>query len=52
MGRFLQADPVGYEDGMNMYAYCSNNPLVFVDPSGNSIDPANLVIQGGYWAKG
>jgi hypothetical protein len=30
----LQADPIGYGDGMNMYAYCGNNPLVFIDPSG------------------
>jgi RHS repeat-associated protein len=34
LGRFLQPDPIGYDDGMNMYAYCGNNPLGFVDPSG------------------
>jgi len=34
IGRFLQADPVGYGDGINWYAYCGNNPLAFVDPSG------------------
>ena len=34
-GRFLQTDPVGYGDGMNMYAYCKNNSLNWVDPSGN-----------------
>jgi|GEM_PF-6481062 len=34
MGRFLQRDPAGYVDGVNLYAYVSNSPLVFNDPSG------------------
>ena len=33
-GRFLQTDPIGYGDGMNMYAYGGNNPLDCTDPSG------------------
>ena len=33
-GRFLQADPVGYDDGINWYLYCMNNPVNRVDPSG------------------
>ncbi|MBN1186228.1 MAG: RHS repeat-associated core domain-containing protein [Bacteroidales bacterium] len=34
LGRFLQPDPIGYADGMNLYAYCGNNPLNFIDPLG------------------
>ena len=31
-GRFTQLDPI--KDGLNWYAYCVNNPVMFVDPSG------------------
>jgi len=31
IGRFLQTDPVGYDDGINWYVYCKNNPVVCVD---------------------
>jgi len=34
IGRFMQTDPVGYGDGINWYAYCGNNPLGRIDPSG------------------
>ena len=34
LGRFIQADPIGYDDGLNLYTYCENNPLTFADPSG------------------
>ena len=40
MGRFLSADSIEYLDpetinGLNLYAYCGNNPVMRIDPTGS-----------------
>ena len=41
IGRFISPDSLGYLnpstiDGLNLYAYSLNNPIVFVDPTGHA----------------
>ena len=41
VGRFLNIDSLDYADpetinGLNLYAYCNNNPILYVDPTGHA----------------
>ena len=51
-GRFLNAD--GYVNtngdliGFNMYAYCSNNPVMYTDQTGDSRLPFYLLLYPGF----
>jgi RHS repeat-associated protein len=34
LGRFISEDPIGFEDGPNVYAYVGSNPVLRTDPTG------------------
>ncbi len=45
-GRFTQIDPI--RDGLNWYAYCYNNPILYIDPSGKA-GSLTLAWSGSMW---
>ena len=45
IGRFMQEDTY-CGDGLNLYAYCANNPVIYYDPSGYGLCPIEKMNPG------
>src|SRR5579863_8050525 len=52
LGRFLTQDPLGQGAGLNLYAYCDDNPIAYSDPEGltlTGILDAGFVLADAYF---
>ena len=57
IGRFISPDGIEYLEpdnvnGLNLYAYCANNPVMYVDPSGHSWEWSTFGQALGYLVTG
>ena len=51
IGRFISPDSYEYLDpetfgGLNLYAYCLNNPIMYIDPTGHGISLTFCIVVG------
>jgi insecticidal toxin complex protein TccC len=44
LGRWINPDPLGVVDGLNVYRMVGNNPINFIDVQGGMMQPAHIVV--------